>query len=98
MAYDGTARVVRRELVEALVFEVFDVELDNAAWEEMAKDQRGFVRELMEAEGIPIAGIWNEETIKPEGPTPPDVQVYHCIAPPEHESKMITIVIGPTPQ
>ena len=63
----------------------------------MAKDQRGFVRELMEAEGIPIAGIRNEETTKPEGPTPPDVQVYHCIAPPEHESKMITIVIGPTP-
>ncbi len=70
MAYDGTARVVRRELVEALVFEVFDVELDNAAWEEMAKDQRGFVRELMEAEGIQSRASGTRRPSSRRGPRP----------------------------
>ena len=97
MAYDGTARVVRREVVEALVFEVFDVELDNAAWERDGQRPKRLRARAHGGRGHPIAGIRNEETTKPEGPTPPDVQVYHCIAPPEHESKMITIVIGPTP-
>lgn len=98
MAYEGTARLRRREAVEALAFEVFDLELDEAAWAEMVRDPSGFVRELIESEGIRVAGNWVDDILTTAPPdSPPDIQVYHCVAPPEHVSKNISIVIGPTP-
>ena len=102
MTYEGTARLNRREAPEALAFEVFDLELDDAGWAEMAPDPAAFVRELLASNGISSAGIWNDELLNSGGtttasPRPPAIQVYHCIAPPEHVSKSITIVIGPTP-
>lgn len=91
MAQSGTAKL-RRKGIEALAFEVFELDLDEAAKAEMKRDPKAFFKTLLQSEADePMNGlILDTMTTEVTGPVP---QVYHCVSPPAYESKWITIVL-----
>jgi hypothetical protein len=93
-------RFKRRDEVQVMEFEVFDLDLDDSEKEQLRRDPAGFLKRVIIEDELPAMNALyvDDKFLGPDGTsgtlgvTPPVPQVYHCIRPPASASKYITIV------
>lgn len=87
------ANLKKTEDLTAMVFEVFELEVEESDRAELAADPSKFMTDLLKGEGVtPKAVMMDEKMLKPD-PTATGIvcRVYHCKWPADQASHTITV-------